>query len=954
MLHHSKDIFRHIPNFGGTFPQSADHSHNLQLQCYASQSKLSVKALTLLICWENRMLLERETATETLLATLKKASSGRGKLVLIEGEAGIGKTALLQSFTRRIESEYKVHWGWNDPLTTPRPLGALQDMATTLGSDISDLLRAGASPDLIFPAVLNALMRSTETMVLIFEDLHWADHATLDFIRFLGRRVSLLNTMIILTIRSTDVDRDHPVMHLLGDLPAAAIARLSMEPLSQPALTELVGDLEKAEALHKVTGGNPFFVTELLAEDSWTEGRLPISIRDAVWARWSRLPRRIRDFLDIISIFPSGASPSVTRVLQGEDDGQIADECIERGLLRRDEKAALVFRHELARQATLERLSPAIQRALHARIEDVLAIEPDADSDPTILSQRLHHAALSNNVTRVLELAPKAATQAALLGAHQQAAAHLTVALKHVALASPSEAAQIYEDWAHETFLAGSVSSDETLHAYTRAIALWRSQEDIQKVGLNLCRLARLHWRRGETDQAVAYTEQAVQELEAHPPSKELALAYSTRSQLLMLQDRFVESIVWGERAIALSNDLEQLETRIHALNNVGTSLMLLGRSGGADRLEESLALSLRHGFHDHASRAYTNLAECCMVFRDFGTADRLMTEGIAFCVQYDLDAAAHYLLGRHAQLRMEQGRLREARMIADGVMSKQDIPRVMRLPALSVLGRVTMRLGLPEGLAILQDALDQGESTGEPQRIIPVRLALIEAWWLSGNREEALKQAEALMALGAEQLSAWDMAELQVWHRRCGFDLPATKPTAAEIPAPRAAELAGDHQLAAELWTSLDQPYEAALALMQITGDGARQSLPRAVRILEEMEARQAAILARRLAVDMGLAQTLPRRRRGPYSTARQHPLGLTNSEQKILTFMVQGLGNKEIARTLSRSFRTVEHQVSSVLSKFNAASRMEVLLRVRSEPWLVDQQPEPESRPANGSQVL
>jgi DNA-binding CsgD family transcriptional regulator/tetratricopeptide (TPR) repeat protein len=883
------------------------------------------------------MLLEREAVTQTLVSTLNEAAMGRGHIVVLEGDAGIGKTALLQQFARLIESEHIVHWGWNDPLTTPRPLGPLQDMAITISAELSALLRRAEPPDVIFSELLNTVLTSKKTMVLIFEDLHWADRATFDLIRFLGRRVSLLKAMIIVTVRDVDIDRDHPVTQVLGDLPAAVVTRLSMQPLSLSAVTELAGDAVEGEALYRATGGNPFFVMELLADQTRADGRLPVSVRDAVWARLSRLPASLRDFLDTISVLPSGVFAAMIPHLMGDEAEQIADQCVQRGLLRWDEKGALVFRHELARQATLERLSAAMRRGLHLRMEGILASLPGGDSDPVILSQRLHHAGLCGNPTHVLELAPKAAARAAKLGAHQQAATHLTAALEHISLAPLPVAAQIYEDWAHETFLAGTASSEETMQAYEVAISLWRSLNEVFKVGLNLCRLARLHWRRGETHQAVTCTEEAIVELEAYAVSTELALAYSTRSQLLMLQDKFDESIEWGRQAIALSERLGETETRIHALNNVGTSLMILGEIEGARLLEESLSLSLTQGFHDHASRAYTNFAECCMLMRDFPKAEKLIVEGTALCVQYDLDGAAHYLLGRHAQLRMEQGRLHEAKTIAEGVVSKVGFPRVMHLPALSVLGRVKMRLGQrEEGLKLLRQALAEGLFTGEPQRIIPVRLALLEAAWLSDDSAQAREHLDGLLLLGTDTMNRWDFGELLIWRHR--FALGDAPLAMEDIPAPRAAELAGDAERAADLWLSLDQPYEAALCLLLTRGDGLRRTLPRALKLLEELEAQETATFARRLGVRLGLEKWMPKRRRGPYSSSRHHPLGLTRSEQNVLGLLVKGLSNKEIARVLSRSLRTVEHQVSSVLAKFSAVNRLEVLLRVRNEPWLVE----------------
>ncbi len=182
-------------------------------------------------------------------------------------------------------------------------------------------------------------------------------------------------------------------------------------------------------------------------------------------------------------------------------------------------------------------------------------------------------------------------------------------------------------------------------------------------------------------------------------------MAYSARSQLHMLNDRVDEAVDWGLRAIALAEKMGEVETRVHALNNVGTALLLAGRPGGRERIEESLALALEHGFHEQAARAYTNFAEYAVVFKDFALAERILAEGIAFDTRHDLDAWTHYLVGRQAQLRIEQGRLREAETIARGVMRLERLTLVMRLPALTVLGRVRVRLGEPDGPALLEQA---------------------------------------------------------------------------------------------------------------------------------------------------------------------------------------------------------------------------------------------------------
>lgn len=879
------------------------------------------------------MLLDREGPLEALLSAARNAAAGRGSTVLLEGEAGIGKTSLLRAFAEQADDGWRVLWGWCEALFTPCPLGPLQDMRQLLGTGVAALLDQAAPPERLFPALLNVLQGAGDAIVLIFEDVHWADNATLDLVKYLGRRISSLPAVLVLSLRSDEIGADHPLTPVLGDLPS--ITRIALEPLSSEAVTQLAKQAGRYGAnLHRVTGGNPFFVTELLASGEVEPGRVPDSIRDAVWARLSRLTAGERKALEMISIVPGSVERSLIRALLGSEAEPPVDHCVARGLLQRDSQGAVMFRHELARQATLDRLPPSVQRSLHAKVEAAISRLPTAHAS-ALLSRRVHHAAGAEDGARVLELAPRAAAHAARLGAHREAASHLATALKYVAQATSEQAAQLYEDWAYEAGLALLVY-EPVIEAHRRAIQIWRELGRTDKVGPNLCRLSRLHWRRGEGEPAEECVDQAVREMEKLPPGPELAMAYSTRSQFHMLHYRFDEAIDWGLRAIALADQLGEIGTRVHALNNVGTALLFADRPGGRERLEESLALALEHGFHDHAVRAYTNFAECAVAAKDFALAERLLAEGIALATKHDLDSAAQYLLGRQAQLRMEQGRFREAETIAQGVMNLERLAMVMHLPALTVLGRVRVRLGEPGSLALLQQALQEGLTTGELQRVVPVRLALTEAAWLAEDRSASHEQLAALAAMDLDNFRAWDLGELAVWWHRCGMTVPLPTST-ARIPLRQSAELCGSPLAAAKEWERLGLPYEAALALTQVRGAEAGPALARAVTILESLEARTAAALARKQAQRLGVADQLPKARRGPYAAARRHPLGLTRHEQQVLALMAEGMSNKEAARHLSRSPRTIEHQVSAVLSKFNAANRMEVLLRLRGEPWLL-----------------
>ena len=151
-------------------------------------------------------LLERETLLDTARAVRDRAASGHGGTILIEGEAGIGKTSFVQQFAAESAGDFRIAWGWCEALFTPRPLGPLQDMRRSLSAKVVGLLDHSASPELLFPALLDMVQSSPEPTILIFEDMHWADSATLDLVRYLGRRVSLLPALIVLTARHDELE----------------------------------------------------------------------------------------------------------------------------------------------------------------------------------------------------------------------------------------------------------------------------------------------------------------------------------------------------------------------------------------------------------------------------------------------------------------------------------------------------------------------------------------------------------------------------------------------------------------------------------------------------------------------------------------------------------------------------------------------------------------------------
>jgi len=878
------------------------------------------------------VLIERQGPMRTLRQLRERAIAGRGSLALVRGEAGIGKTTLLNAARERMNDEVRFLWGGCDALFTPQPLGPLHDMAGGLSDETRHLLRDGTGTAALHRRIVEELSSTDNPAMLVIEDVHWADNATLDLLKHLGRRIALIPAVIILSFRNDEVDDEHPLAPILNTLPRACTYAIDLKPLTPEGVDRLCaasGFKTGVGRLYEVTGGNPFFVNELIASGGSAEQHIPASIKEAVNTRLSQLSPAERGFLEMLSLLPGSIPSQILKPLFGDDGELFAMAAIGRRLLLKDDGGGLRFRHELARLATIARLPPTRQREINARL--LSALTEAEDVEPR-LDQLVQHAAGALDGKRVLEYAPQAAKRAAAVGAHQEAAAHLLTALHFVDEAEPELAAEIYERWAYEAGLSLRID-DEVIDARRHAITLWRALGRTEKVAENLRWLSRLHWYRAESAEASRFADEAVRLLEDTPPSAERAMAYSLRSQLHMLNDNMPDAIEWGEKALALAEELDKPEIRAHALCNVGTAEAFRGDASGIDRLNESLAIARDNAYHEHAARVYTNLSEYAVEFKDFELAERITSEGIAFDTQNDLDSWTHYLVGRQAQLRCEQGRLQDAETIARGVLALDRLTLLMKLPARLVLARVLVITGSGDAEETLSDAVEHAVATEEPQHIVPVHLTRILHGWLTERPRMAEESFNELLSIGADNMHAWHRAELAVWGQRLGFEVPAV--FAESPPKPYALELKGARHKSTKAWMDLGATLSAALTMARGIELG---EMAEALDIARDLGAEALEAHINLNAEQLGLADQLPKRKRGPYKASLNHPAGLTNKEQAVLSLLAEGQSNPEIAKALSRSRRTVEHHVSSILRKLGVENRMEAMLRAQNEPWLIE----------------
>jgi DNA-binding CsgD family transcriptional regulator/tetratricopeptide (TPR) repeat protein len=872
-------------------------------------------------------LLEREPYLEALATALGHAREGRGRIVLVSGEAGIGKTSLLREFAAQHAGKTRILWGGCEALFTPHPLAPLHDIARQIGGDFPAVLASASDRHEIFNATLDRFTRLEGPSFVFIEDAHWADEATLDLIKFLGRRLQDLGLVLAISYRDDEVNGRHPLRAVIGDLPNSCIARVQLPYLSAEAvaaLAEAAG--RQAEGLHEMTGGNAFFVTEVLAAPG---DSMPATVRDAAIARLARLTDAARRVAHLVALVPGKAEHWLVQATV--DPGNAAvQECLNAGMVALPDHA-LGFRHELARRAVADSMPATERRELNAAILTALLARGEGQ---VAMGRLVHHADQAGDSAAVLRLAPAAAEQASTLGSHREAAVHCATALRHGAALDDTARARLLEKRSYECYLTDQLP--ESLEARRAALALWRKTGARLEEGATLRWLSRLSWFSGQNAAALDYGRQAIQVLEPLPPSRELAMAYSNRSQLHMLAHELRPSVEWGEKAMALATTLGDTETHVHALTNIGTAKYGYDGVNGRDDLDTALQMALEHGYQEHVARAYTNLASNLNWSRNYQEAAECLQAGIAYCVERDLDAWSRYLWAQRADTWLALGEWDAAGLDADRVIQCPSSANVNKIPAFTALGRLRARRGDPDVESPLAEAYTLSVITGELQRLAPVLAARAEAAWLRGDdAAEILPALEQTYRITLTQADIWRGGELAFWMWRFG----RMQSVPDNIAPPYALQIGGDWRSAAEAWASLGCPYEQASALADSDDEDA---LRRALETFERLGAGPMAGTVRRKLRALGV-RGIPR---GAQERTRQNPAGMTNQELKVLGLIVEGRRNADIARRLFVSEKTVGHHVSAVLAKLGVRSRGEAAAaaaRLGLGPM------QPESRSAN-----
>ena len=855
-------------------------------------------------------LLERETAVAVLAEAGEAAAGGAGRLVAISGEPGIGKTALVRRFAGELAGG-RVLIGTCDDLSIPRPLGPFRDLAGCVSDELEDALAGGSAAHDMQDLLIAELERPPRPVVLVLEDVHWADDATLDSIAVLGRRIGALPALVVITYRSGEAPPGHPLYGALGAVRQDDLVLVELAPLSRAAVGELAGD--DGDTVYAATGGNPFYVTELLASRDAEEP--PPSVAKAVVARVSRLDDPARGLVELVSVVPNRVR---TDVLDGVLPGwaAAAEEPERRQLLELD-GAYVRFRHELARNAVLASLPALSRRRLHAAVLTALLA---ANADPADI---VHHAEAAADEEVVSQYALVAARRAAALESNRESYFHYRRAADFAGRLSELEQADLLEELAAAAYLVGRL--DEGFSAIEAAIAIHRKLGDQASLGRCTRVLSRFHWFVGDGAPARAKALEAITILEPLGDSIELARACSGVAQLAMLADDGEEAVRWGERALGLATSLGDESTRAHALVNIGCARVQMDPADvrsllGAHTLADAA------GEREDATRALGNLGYVFMSWAMPAEAHHYTEQALEYAASHEVHTYVSYVRTARAWLLLRRGDWDEAERITHSELERGIT--VVQLLAKTVLAELAVRRGDDDARDRVADLAAHADRAAEPQRLMPV-IELTSELALTGDGDFPAGRIDAL----AEGMRAGGGLRGRFAARLAGWAAVAGEDTRIELEPAGAAGPYGamahrDWREAADRFGAIGWGHDRALMLSLLDDEEALSEAIGIARLLG------AAPLTRRVTERMrALGLHVPR---GPRMTTRANPAGLTARQLEVLGLIAEGLTNAEIAERLVVSQRTAEHHVAAVLAKLGVVSRQEAARRATEQGLL------------------
>jgi DNA-binding CsgD family transcriptional regulator/tetratricopeptide (TPR) repeat protein len=937
----------------------------------------------------------RDEPLQALSAALDATGSGEGRLVVVGGEAGAGKTRLVTEFVAALGSTRALQGGCLELGEALMPLAPLSGILRQLGHDLGDDVaaelagpelavflpgRSAGAPDLqstaqssMFGALRALLDRLTDDgpLVLVMEDLHWADRSTLDLITWLSRAVTTVPVVLVLTYRSDEMRRSHPLRPVLAELGRLPhVDRIELDPLSETDVLALLADIhgepvpsDLARQVVTRSEGNPFFAEELLAAAS--DGGLPLTLHDILSARLDALDESAKEVLRIAA----AAGRRVDhRLLERVADLPAIE--LEAGLRTAVEEQALVadddgfrFRHALLQEAVHDELLPGERVRLHRAFADALLTDPSlaGGGAQTLDAELAHHAIAAHDLDLAFTSLVRAGDRARSLFAFTEAQHHYQGAIDLAGSVSPEAAAKAPATWEllRATMHCARQAGDAAVGVahLRRAISLLDQDTDRVTIGGLYAELSECLWIHGLGEEALRASDESIARLSGER-NREAADAFGWRSRLLMLQGRFADGVVPGRIGVELARELDARLELCRAENSLGTCLAVLGEvEEGLGRLREAIAIGEKAGFGSDTVRGYINMVSTLKTPLDaVAEAEKVALDGLEFARTRGVTGAmVDWLRMELADVHVRSGRWAEAeetldlvrtgwspgvngqyyetsRAYLDVVRGRVDdaadhlrraveiAPDIRDPQALGPQVAVRMLAGLARGDADPRAAIDlllplRKDPAVHQGLVLAARAGGAAAVAGDDQGLDVVRRVAGILAELAEGASEAFQAHLEGWHHV----VAAEQARASGEASPELWERARE---AMRSRTYAEQELYAGTRLAEALAEVGRTA--QAAEELAEVLRRAHEIGAGPLAAD-GEQVARRHRLRLPGVPAIRGEAGLTGREREVLGLLAQGRTNRQIGEALFITEKTASVHVSNILAKLGVGNRVE-----------------------------